>query len=184
MAQTQVVLTDEEKTLVESQYNKAKLTIEILSEHLKMTMDEDNQDTMQPPQQNSPRTCILLQRCNYKIKSLESLIKLVLRCKKLYDAIQNVIKLLAQVHKMDSVFEEESLVKRLLLGEDKSDDGIQRKWDQIFAKSRPEVTQVAGQEEEVGPSLFVARSRISLARDLREGMKKGKSKLKDSLSSE
>ena len=40
--------------------------------------------------------------------------------------------------------EEESLVKRLLLGEDKSDDGIQRKLDQVFAKSRPEVTQAIG----------------------------------------
>ena len=53
--------------------------------------------------------------------------------------------------------EEESLVKRLLLGEDKSDDEIQRKLDKIFAKSRPEVTQAAGQEEELGPSLLVAR---------------------------
>ena len=69
--------------------------------------------------------------------------------------------------------EEESLVKRLLLGEDKSDDGIQKKLDQVFAKSRPEVTQAAGQEDEMGPSLFVARSRISLAKDLREGIKKG-----------
>ena len=68
--------------------------------------------------------------------------------------------------------EEESLVKRLLLGEDKSDDGIQKKLDQIFAKSRPEVTQAAGQEDEMGPSIFVARSRISLARDLRERIKR------------
>ena len=30
--------------------------------------------------------------------------------------------------------EEESLVKRLLLGEDKSDDGIQKKLDQIFVQ--------------------------------------------------
>ena len=70
--------------------------------------------------------------------------------------------------------EEESLVKRLLLGEDKSDDGIQRKLDQVFAKSRPEVTQAVGQEaEELGPSLFVARSHISLAKNLREGIKRG-----------
>ena len=69
--------------------------------------------------------------------------------------------------------EEESLVKRLLLGEDKSDDGIQRKLDQVFAKSRPEVTQAAGQEDELGPSIFVARSQISLARDMRERIKIG-----------
>ena len=70
--------------------------------------------------------------------------------------------------------EEESLVKRLLLGEDKSDDGIQRTLDQVFAKSRPEVTQVMGHdEEELGPSLFVARSYILLAKDLREGIKNG-----------
>ena len=69
--------------------------------------------------------------------------------------------------------EEESLVKRLLLGEDKSDDGIQKKLDQIFAKSRPEVTQAAGQEDEMGPSIFVARSRISLAREMRERIKIG-----------
>ena len=35
--------------------------------------------------------------------------------------------------------DEESLVKRLLLGEDKSDDRIQKKLDQIFARKRPEV---------------------------------------------
>ena len=69
--------------------------------------------------------------------------------------------------------EEESLVKRLLLGEDKSDDGIQKKLDQIFAKTRPEVTQVTGQEGDAGPSILVARSRISLARDMREGIKRG-----------
>ena len=69
--------------------------------------------------------------------------------------------------------EEESLVKRLLLGEDKSDDTIQRKLDQIFAKNRPEVTQVAGLREEASPSIFVARTRISLARELRERIKKG-----------
>ena len=69
--------------------------------------------------------------------------------------------------------EEQSLVKRLLLGEDKSDDGIQKKLDQIFAKSRLEVTQAAGQEDEMGPSIFVARSQISLARELRERVKRG-----------
>lgn len=55
-----------------------------------------------------------MQRCNYKIKSLESLIKMLLRCKKLYDAIQDVMKLLAQVHKMNSVFEEDSIIKSCL----------------------------------------------------------------------
>ena len=70
--------------------------------------------------------------------------------------------------------EEESLVKRLLLGEDKSDDAIQQKLDQLFKKTRPEVTQVAGQEtEETSPSIFVAKTRISLARELREGLKEG-----------
>ena len=69
--------------------------------------------------------------------------------------------------------EEESLVKRLLLGEDKSDDGIQKKLDHIFAKTRPEVTQVTGQEGDAGPSILVARSRISLVRDMRERIKRG-----------
>ena len=68
--------------------------------------------------------------------------------------------------------EEESLVKRLLLGEDKSDDAIQQKLDQLFKKTRPEVTQVAGQEvEETSPSIFVAKTQVSLARELREGLK-------------
>ena len=69
--------------------------------------------------------------------------------------------------------EEESLVKRLLLGEDKSDHAIQKKLDQVFAKSRPEVTQAVGQEDEMGPTLFVARSCILLEKELREGIKKG-----------
>ena len=71
--------------------------------------------------------------------------------------------------------EEESLVKRLLLGENTSDDGIQKKLDQIFTKSRPEVTPVAGQVEDVNsrPSIMIARSRVSLARDLRESIKSG-----------
>ena len=69
--------------------------------------------------------------------------------------------------------EEESLVKRLMLHEKTSDDEIQKKLDQIFAKSRPEVTQVAGQDDEQGPAILVARSHISLARDLREKIKSG-----------
>ena len=69
--------------------------------------------------------------------------------------------------------EEESLVKRLLLGEDKSDDGIQRKLDQIFARTRPEVTPRKGQEETQGPSILVARSQISLAKEMRERIKSG-----------
>ena len=69
--------------------------------------------------------------------------------------------------------EEESLVKRLMLHEKTSDDEIQKKLDQIFAKSRPEVTQVAGQDDEHGPDILVARSHISLARDLREKIKRG-----------
>lgn len=48
MAQTQIILTDEEKKLVEAQYNKAKLTIEVLSEHLRMTLDEENAEGTQP----------------------------------------------------------------------------------------------------------------------------------------
>ena len=51
--------------------------------------------------------------------------------------------------------------------------GFRKELDQVFAKSRPEVIQTAGQEDELGPSLFVTRSRISLVKDLREGIKKG-----------
>ena len=54
--------------------------------------------------------------------------------------------------------EEESLVKRLLLGEDKSNDGIQKELDQIFTNTRLEVTQNSGQEEDLGPSILVAQS--------------------------
>ena len=35
------------------------------------------------------------------------------------------------------------------------------------------MTQAAGQEDEIGPSIFVARSRISLAREMRERIKIG-----------
>ena len=70
--------------------------------------------------------------------------------------------------------EEESLVKRLLLGEDKSDDSIQRKLDKIFTKSRPEVAQVVGQNYfNSRSSLMVARSRNFFGERLEGAIKTG-----------
>ena len=71
--------------------------------------------------------------------------------------------------------EEESLVKRLQLGEDKSDDAIQRKLDKIFAKSRPELALMASQknESETRAAIFLSRSQITLSRDLRDSIKTG-----------
>ena len=43
----------------------------------------------------TPRTAIILRRQNYQEVNIESLIKLLLRIKQLYGAIQEVIKILS-----------------------------------------------------------------------------------------
>jgi len=72
--------------------------------------------------------------------------------------------------------EEEALIKRLQLGDDKGgDDEIQRKLDKIFAKSRLEVVKMADQGEESNSraSIMVARSRVILSQDMRDSIKNG-----------
>ena len=72
--------------------------------------------------------------------------------------------------------EEESLVKRLQLGEDTSADEIQRRLDKIFERSRPELAQVVGRthaDRDSLHSLLVARTRVTLAPDLRDAIKQG-----------
>ncbi len=71
--------------------------------------------------------------------------------------------------------EEEALIRRLQLGEDKSDDAIQRHLDKVFGKSRPGVAKVNGQEEESNSrkAILVARSRVTLMRELKEKIKEG-----------
>jgi len=71
--------------------------------------------------------------------------------------------------------EEESLVKRLQLGEDTSSDEM--RLDKIFARSRPELAQAVGTmnatDDHSLHSLLVTRTRVTLASDMRDAIKRG-----------
>ena len=78
--------------------------------------------------------------------------------------------------------EEESLVQRLRLGEgDQTDEGIQRKLDEIFRKSLPEESKVedSGVLKSLNSlhslrcSLMATTSRVMLDNSLRDSIKKG-----------
>ena len=77
---------------------------------------------------------------------------------------------------MDVRAEEESLVKKLQLGEDTSADEIQKRLDKIFVRARPELAQVVGKmnaDRNSFHSLLVARTRVTLAPDMRDAIKTG-----------
>lgn len=97
-------------------YEKAKTTVSVLSNHLNLTIDDFNHleikvedlKTIDPGSVLTPqKESIILRNENYQETTIESLIKLLIRIKQLYDAIQELIKILSIIVKMQSMFPEE-----------------------------------------------------------------------------
>lgn len=86
-------------------FSKAKRTVEVLSEHLLLTAgteDHDAIDQVQADKENpaaGPANSIILMHQVYKKVTINSVIKLLLRCKKLYGCLYEVKKLLKLIAK-------------------------------------------------------------------------------------
>lgn len=95
-------------------YEKAKQSVLILSDHLNLTIDDFNVtdghnisvhsiDPNQSIQTKSPRQPIIFRNHKYEEVNIESLIKLLLRIRQLYGAIQELIKILSIICKLKEV---------------------------------------------------------------------------------
>ena len=96
-------------------YKKARRTVEVLSDHLLLStasVEEDIADQLEKQNPSSPksaekRTSIILRKHLYQRVTINTVIMLLLRSKKLYQAMYEVRKILVLVLKHDEMFNRE-----------------------------------------------------------------------------
>lgn len=121
--------------LLEALYHKATRTVELLSEHVLLSTltQEEIMAAVQEALLNSSMvtreaavggSSIVLAHEDYKKVGVDTVIKLLLRCKKLYLCLQDVKKLLQLIVKQEELFKQQGLIYCCLQQYDSEDASV------------------------------------------------------------